>query len=383
MEKYYTGTNDKEFEDYSYLDNILEKDFIPNHIKIKRKIDRKTGDIDVFASISLFEIQKLGLNEYEIKHVIGFLNERDIQVFGKNITFASEFENYHYIINYKHSKLPESVDWDTQLQWFIKYNELKKDPTKINDAKNIRNEIVKSNMKLVPFINYKFAMSYGFDIDELNSYGYEALINTVDKFDYTKGYKFSTYAYKAIERSVLRNKAKEMGFYSFKKYLQVEDSMKLIKDYYDEMGFEEDVVKKEVIALLNEKYGYTKKEAESAFNRHSINSAESIYDYKENEMESEDYDEKEELLDSDLSLDEQIDITLIEENLQTLLENLTPRQRFIIKQRFGFLDGIPKSLEEIASELNITIDRVRHIEKKSMSKIIRLSKRNDAFKNLL
>lgn len=381
----YTKNNDKIREDYSRLDRMLEKDFIPKYIKIKKKMDKITGDIEVFASIALFQIQRLKLSEDEIKYVIDFLGKRDIQVFGKNSTLDSEFENYTYMNNYKHSKLPDTVDWDVQLKWFIKYNELKDDATKQKEAKEIRDDIIKANMRLVPFVNYKFTMYYGFDIDELNSYGYEGLIKAIDYFDYKSGYKFSTYAYKSIQRNVLLGKAREMGFSAFQKYTKVQQAIESIKEFYDEMGFDKEVSKDEVITLLEEAYGEKRSEAENSYNKYMLSSLESLDDYDEDydddyyaELESDQLDDEELLrkdhqrrgfVSQDLSVEEEGTLSILKDNLFQVLKTLTPREEKVITERFGLEDGVPKTLEQVGKMFNVNRERIRQIEAKALRKL--------------
>lgn len=392
--EYNTKTNDIIREDYSALDKMLEKDFIPKNIKIKKKKDNETGDIDVFASIALFQIQRLKLSEDEIKHVIKFLGERDIQVFGKNSTLDSEFENYTYMNNYKHSELPDTVDWDIQLNWFTKYNELKNDVTKEKEAREIRNEIIKANMRLVPFVNYKFTMYYGFDIDELNSYGYEALIKAVERFDYTKGYKFSSYGYRCIQRNVLKNKAMEMGFYAFQKYNRVKQAIDSIKEFYDEMGFEKEISKDEVATLLEEAYGEKRSEAELSYDKYMLSSSESLdeldyeMDYDDDyyaELESDQLDDEELLrknqtrrsfVNQELSIEEQGELSVTRDNLFKVLKTLTPREEKVITERFGLESGIPRTLEEVAKDFNVTRERIRQIEAKALRKLRHPSRSN-------
>lgn len=392
--EYNTKTNDIIREDYSALDKMLEKDFIPKNIKIKKKKDNETGDIDVFASIALFQIQRLKLSEDEIKHVIKFLGERDIQVFGKNSTLDSEFENYTYMNNYKHSKLPDTIGWDVQLDWFIKYNELKDDATKEKEAIEIRNEIIKANMRLVSFVNYKLAMYYGFDIDELNSYGYEALIEAIEHFNYTSGYKFSTFAYRCILNGVLRSKAAEMGFYAFQKYNNVRKAIDSIKEFYDEMGFDKEVSKDEVISLLEEAYGETKGQAESSYDRYMLSSIESLNeidyetDYDDDYydgLESDQLDDEELLrknqprinfVNEEFSVEEKGELSAIRDSLFKVLKTLTSIEERVIIERFGLESGVPKTLEEVAKDFNVTRERIRQIEIKALRKLRQPSRSN-------
>lgn len=392
--EYNPKTNDIIKENYSALDKMLEKNFIPKNIKIKKKKDEQTGDIDVFASIALFQIQRLKLSEDEIKHVIKFLGERDIQVFGKNSTLDSEFENYTYMNNYKHSKLPDTVNWNVQLDWFIKYNELKNDATREKEAREIRNKIIEANMRLVPFVNYKLAMYYGFDMEELNSYGYEALIKAVERFDYTMGYKFSTYAHKCIQNEVLRSKATEMGFSAFQKYNRVKQAIDSIKEFYDEMGFDKEVSKEEVATLLEEAYGEKRGQAEYSYDRYILGSTESLdeldyeMDYDDDyyaELESDQLDDEELLrkngprinfVNEEFSVEEKGELSVTRDNLFKVLKTLTPREERVITERFGLEDGIPKTLEEVAGSFNVTRERIRQIEAKALRKLRHPSRSN-------
>ena len=376
--EYNRDTNQKIYEDYTNLDNFLEKEFIPKKIKIKKyKTSADKNDIDIVAWIAYHEIQKLRLSEDEIKYVFKFLEERDIYVRGINSTL--DFNNYDYISTYKTFKYPETVDWSIQLEWFKQNQELR---ATLQDKKailDLRNKIVETNLRLVPFVAYKFSIKYGFDIDHLNSCGTIGLINAVEKFDYNKGCKFSTYAYKAILRTMLKEYAYELGFKNFVQYADVRDAVEVITEFYEENGIDREIAIDEVVTLLRQA-GYN---ADSAFNmannyvgtndlndgKYSEESDDVISYGDEFDFEKTTTINKNETLISGEPIDKSLIFSLSRKAIEEKMEKLNSQEKYVIERRFGFYDGIVHVLEEIANEMNLSRERVRQIEKKALRKL--------------
>ena len=170
------------------------------------------------------------------------IEEKDVRVGGMDSTLDSEFSNYDYITTYKSTPLPETLTAEEEKNLFEEYNKSK--------DKSIKEKIILANLKLVSFINYKIAMTYNIDINELNSYGYEKLIMLVDRFDPSKGYRFSTLAYTSIKRMVYANLPKILGYQHLETYKTFMEASKKMREMYDENGISEEVALSEIIDLI-------------------------------------------------------------------------------------------------------------------------------------
>lgn len=376
--EYNNDTNQKIYEDYTKLDNFLEREFIPKKIKIKKyKASDDKNDIDIVAWVAYHEIQKLRLSEDEIKHVFIFLEERDIYVRGTNSTL--DFNNYEYISTYKSLKYPETVNWDIQLEWFKEYEQLKATSQDQKAILNLRNKIVEANLKLVSFVAYKFSIKYGFDIEQLNSCGTLGLINAVEKFDYNKGYKFSTYAYKAILRTMLREYSYELGFKNFTQYVDVRDAVEVITEFYEENGIDREIAIDEVVTLLRQA-GYGADSAFSIANNYVgtnnlddekySEEPEGIISYSDEvDFEKPTNINKNETLLSEESIDKQLVLSMAREAIEEKIQLLNAQEKYVIERRYGFYDGIFRLLSEVAQEMNLSRERIRQIEMKALRKL--------------
>lgn len=190
----HTPTNEKAFEDYNELDEYLETRFIPTYVLLKQR-KNANGEIEHFPSIRLQHIMALKLSEAELEHVMNYLKEKNIRVGGKGATLDKEFENYDYVITYKESALPLSVPSNVTLQKIRLYKQ--------NGDQKLREEIITDNMRLVPYVAYRYAISTNINQHELESYGYEGLILALENFDINNGSTFSVYAVAYIRGHVL------------------------------------------------------------------------------------------------------------------------------------------------------------------------------------
>ncbi len=356
----YSETTEKIHEDYTKLDEYLENRFIPTYVLMKKR-KNASGKIEYYQSIRLYHITALRLSEAELKHVMEYLNSKNIRVGGRGSTFDSEFENYDFVSTYKSSELPKTVPPEVTLQKIAKYQETK-DP-------ELKEEIIHDNMRLVPYVAYRYAFPTKINQHELESYGYEGLIIAIDNFNLDEGCNFSSYAIATIRGYILKGiqEIKEgkitKFYYSYvnaknaverETGLSVEESPELIDDIVEllvatgNVRDEEDarlVAKSKVIALTIGNTNFDEEELE-------------IQDELLDEV---DYEE--------IALDNVFKEQL-NERLNDVLDTLTKREEEIIRLRFGlYPDGKPHTLEAIGKKYNVTRDRIRQIEKEVLRKL--------------
>jgi len=355
----YSPTNDKVFEDYKELDEYLETRFIPAYVLLKQRKNDK-GEIEHFPSIRLHHIMALKLSEAELEHVMNYLKDKNIRVGGKGATLDKEFDNYDYVTTYKESALPLSVPSNITLQKIGLYKQ--------NNDKKLREEIITENMRLVPYVTYRYAMSTGINQHELESYGYEGLILALENFDVSYGCAFSTYAVAYIRGHVLSGiqellQGKRDNFY----YDYVNAKSAVEKECGVSLGEAPELVE-DVIDLLVATGKIRGHEGAKEYARMRITSL-AIGNASLNDEEV-----VEELITSGHLVDthdysEEVLNTMSRETIEKMLDTLTVREADILRQRFGFYDGVPKTLEEIGKGYGLSRDRIRQIEAKALRKL--------------
>lgn len=368
------------FENYEKLEKFLDKDFIPNCIQTKKVKDKETGDIELYSSIQLNKLTKLKLSEQELKHAIEFLEERDIRVAGINSTLDSEFGNYDYVVTYKAHHLPVKMSWEEQRKLFEEYSQTKNE--------KIREKLIVANMRLVPFITFKMTYTYNADIEELNGYGYEALVKAFNKFDLSKGCRFSTFAYTTIRREIYRNLPELLGWKNIAMYRAYNDAIKAIEEYQIEQGIQEKIDFDSVCDLiaydLNIPFDRVKNEIKNG--TFKVESVDQIAERERDRINSEDsyrqdmsamnnYDIAEETGNSYLYRDSNNDPSEVVANnflhdaLMEVLDTLTDRESDILKMRSGLHDGREHTLNEVGYIFGITHARASQIENKAIRKL--------------
>lgn len=232
-----------------------------------------------------------------------------------------------------------------------------------NGEKQVYNTIINSNLRLVLSVAQKY--SYNPDsIMDLIQEGSLGLMKAVEKFDVTRGYKFSTYAIWWIRQSITRYKA------------DTDETIRIPVHTYETINKIRRAKNKLTKQLLREP-DFEELSAETGF------SVEKIKDTFEHmyKMESFDRPVMNDDGDSDTSLGELIAdpsslgtaAELENDELRTELfkamSNLREKEQQVLILRFGLLDGRARTLEEIGKEFNITRERVRQIESKALGKL--------------
>ncbi len=241
-----------------------------------------------------------------------------------------------------------SKDMERDLKWVVK------------DGQRAKSHLLEANLRLVVSLAKRYT-GRGMQFLDLIQEGNLGLIRAVEKFDYTKGYKFSTYATWWIRQAITRAMADQARTIRIPVHMvEVINKLarvqrQLLQDLGreptpEELARELDMTPEKVVEV--QKYG-----------REPISLSTPLGEDGDSEF-GDLIEDTEAVVPSDA-----VGFTMLQRELERILDSLHPREAGVIRSRFGLGDGVQKTLDQIGEEFGVTRERIRQIESKTMSKL--------------
>ena len=320
-------------------------------------------------------VNYLKSNNYSQKEVINYLKSINLQDNLKMeiIDLFSENQNTNYyssndiLSDYlKEISVYNNLSQEEIIDLFIKYK---------NGDINARDKIIKSHLKFVFFIA-KHYQKYGVETMDLIEEGNYGLLKAIEKYDYNKGYRFTTYAYYWIRNYIFRALSKkhisvpiriQVEILKFKKYtsnltnkLKRTPNNKELIEYINNIDPEFNITEEKI------------KELENINDKMTPTYLNNTVDGKDNESELINLIE-----DKNDDIEISIENKIISEKINALLNgevksNLNDKELDIIAARYGFYGRI-FTLEELGKKYNLTRERIRQIENTALRKLKKLN----------
>ena len=264
-------------------------------------------------------------------------------------------------------RIPRDEEWAQEVDM-----ELRAFRRRLYLGRRAKDKMVQSNLRLVVSIAKKY-MNRGLSFQDLIQEGSLGLIRAAEKFDHEKGYKFSTYATWWIRQAITRAIADQsrtirLPVHLYETISRIKKTTKILSQEMGRKPTEEEIATR--MEMTIEKLRFIAKSAQLPISLETPIG-------KEEDSRLGDFIEA----DGETPEDE-VSKNLLREDLENVLDTLSPRERDVLRLRYGLDDGRMKTLEEIGQIFNVTRERIRQIEAKALRKL-RHPNRNSILKEYI
>jgi RNA polymerase primary sigma factor len=281
--------------------------------------------------------------------------EEEIQL-AREISQLLHWEHVKISLREKLQREPTSSEWTAA----CKVSDVKKFRSILHNARRAKERMVAANLRLVVSIAKRY-VNRGMSLQDLIQEGSLGLIRAAEKFDSEKGFKFSTYATWWVKQAVTRAIADHSR------------TIRLPVHLYDTIS----AIRK-TTRTLNIEIGRSPTEEEIALKmemsveklRSVLQSAQPTLSLERPLKNDDDASQLSDFIEADQeSPEEHVEKSMLRDDLENVINSLSPRERDVVRMRYGLDDGRIKTLEEIGQIFSVTRERVRQIEAKAIRKL--------------
>ena len=340
--------------DYEYLDEKIEDSLISNCVIYKKA--NLDGEIPEVKIIRLCDVERFNFSFDETYYVMDYLKSKNIYVYGYSQAKYSIFDNYVNLGQPKTHKDYPKLNKNTQIKLLREFRE--------NGNLESRDALIFSYQKLIERISKAFSYTTGIEITEIESYAYEALIESLNEYDFNTS-RLCTYINDSIIYGILNGIRGEYPVGSNDKVKKLNDIRVELKklyadeDIYNEYDHLDEIIEKFLDKNSSYKVRYRDMQTIRLIYSDSLN----------------DHIDDSKAVDDNTLYNEVLESVYQEGLRSAVLKALdkislrSPKSACVLTKRFCLDGNNPMTLKEVAKEMNITFQRVNLLEKRALVKL--------------